>query len=404
MQTRHDRRACRVSIAACLALALSTPALAQACPGDLDGDGQVTISELVRAVNAALAGCGAGQPCPGDLNGDGQVTIDELVRGVNAALLGCEGAPITAAPTATPTSTAVPSRTPGGAQRTFRYEFLPGSIYRSSDAFLAEVNAQGARGFAYRGDWLFGSDFSESGALYVKDESQRATFRFEFLLGSLYRSSGEFLAEVNAQGARGFAYRGDWTFGSDLSESGALYVKDESQRATFRYEFIPGPLNRSAAEFLSEVNAQGARGFAYRGLWQLGKDLDETGTLYVKDQSLAATFRYEFIPGSIYRSSSAFLAEANAQGARGFAYRGDWLFGDALEESGALYVKDESLDAPFHFEFIPGPIDRSSSAFLAEANAQGARGFLYRGDWLFGADLAETGAMYVDRPYAWGSL
>ncbi|MBX3025082.1 hypothetical protein KF840_09250 [bacterium] len=329
---------------------MSTPTAAQPCPGDLDGDGQVTISELVRAVNAALAGCEAGQPCPGDVNGDGQVTIDELVRGVNAALVGCDGAPITVAPTATPTATPMagtPSRTPGGAQHTFRYEFLPGSLYRASDVFLAEVNAQGARGFAYRGDWLFGSDFSESGALYVKDESQHATFRFEFIPASLHRPSSEFLAEVNAQGARGFAYRGDSVFGSDLSESGALYVKDESQRATFRYEFLPG---------------------------------------------------------SIYRSSSAFLAEANAQGARGFAYRGDWLFGDALEESGALYVKDESLVAPFHFEFIPGPLDRSSSAFLAEANAQGARGFLYRGDWLFGADLAERGALYVDRPYAWGSL
>ena len=28
-------------------------------------------------------------PCPGDLNGDGKVTVDELVRAVNSALDGC---------------------------------------------------------------------------------------------------------------------------------------------------------------------------------------------------------------------------------------------------------------------------------------------------------------------------
>lgn len=28
--------------------------------------------------------------CAGDVNGDGQVTIDEIIRAVNAALLGCQ--------------------------------------------------------------------------------------------------------------------------------------------------------------------------------------------------------------------------------------------------------------------------------------------------------------------------
>ncbi len=96
-----------------LAIAVTTlPAGARAapCPGDLNGDGTVTINEIMQAVNAALTSCGA-DPCPGDLNGDHVVTIDEIIKAVNAALQGCNGTP---APTRTPsnTTTKTPSAIP----------------------------------------------------------------------------------------------------------------------------------------------------------------------------------------------------------------------------------------------------------------------------------------------------
>lgn len=66
---------------------------------------------LIGWVPAAVA-----QPCPGDLNGDRQVTVEELVSAVNAALNGCDGANVTRTPTRvrTPTRTvpAAPSHTP----------------------------------------------------------------------------------------------------------------------------------------------------------------------------------------------------------------------------------------------------------------------------------------------------
>jgi hypothetical protein len=59
------------------------------CVGDCDGDGSVTIDELVRAVNIALSLTTA-RDCPAaDRDGDGQVTVDEVVTAVNNALLGC---------------------------------------------------------------------------------------------------------------------------------------------------------------------------------------------------------------------------------------------------------------------------------------------------------------------------
>jgi len=60
-----------------------------ACAGDCNGNGQVTVDELVRGVNITL-GTAAVDACTAfDLGGDGRVTIDELVRGVSALLGGC---------------------------------------------------------------------------------------------------------------------------------------------------------------------------------------------------------------------------------------------------------------------------------------------------------------------------
>ena len=82
-------------------------AAATGCAGDCDGNGTVSIDELVTQVGIALGGIGLEQ-CPvADANGDGAVTIEELVRAVSAALEGCP----TPVATATPTSSGSPSPT-----------------------------------------------------------------------------------------------------------------------------------------------------------------------------------------------------------------------------------------------------------------------------------------------------
>ncbi len=62
-----------------------------ACLGDCDGNGTVTIDELITLVNIALGAPLASCPA-GDGNGDGEVTIEELVSAVGNALDGCPAA------------------------------------------------------------------------------------------------------------------------------------------------------------------------------------------------------------------------------------------------------------------------------------------------------------------------
>lgn len=49
----------------------------------------MTVDEIVRLIGIAL-GDAAGESCPaGDGNGDGQVTVDEILMAVQAGLGGC---------------------------------------------------------------------------------------------------------------------------------------------------------------------------------------------------------------------------------------------------------------------------------------------------------------------------
>ena len=100
---------------ACLAVvvALATAARpARACPGDCDGDGAVTVDELIRGVGLALDQ-DTGRCSTFDQNGDEQVTVDEVTAGVVTALSSCPAAPAIEFATIDIASPAEPADTPG---------------------------------------------------------------------------------------------------------------------------------------------------------------------------------------------------------------------------------------------------------------------------------------------------
>lgn len=59
------------------------------CVGDCDGNGVVSINELIRGVNIALGQAAVSTCLAMDRDGDGRVVISELVAAVNNALAGC---------------------------------------------------------------------------------------------------------------------------------------------------------------------------------------------------------------------------------------------------------------------------------------------------------------------------
>ena len=67
--------------------------LAAACVGDCNGDGEVTVNELLVLVNITLDTAALSSCAVGDQNDDGQITVNEIIGGVNNALSACPGPP-----------------------------------------------------------------------------------------------------------------------------------------------------------------------------------------------------------------------------------------------------------------------------------------------------------------------
>jgi hypothetical protein len=106
MVTRSGRNPSRwggLVLVVALLLALAAGAAHAQCVGDCNGDGEVTINELITGVNIAL-GSQPVSACPAFANDQGVVDIAQLIKGVNNALNGCP-----ATPTVTTTTTAVPT-------------------------------------------------------------------------------------------------------------------------------------------------------------------------------------------------------------------------------------------------------------------------------------------------------
>lgn len=82
------RTICLATILA--ATAIAAPVAAQ-CPADCNGDSEVTVDELVVAVNIALGIAAVDDCTAADSNGDGEVTVEEVVAAIESALNGCPG-------------------------------------------------------------------------------------------------------------------------------------------------------------------------------------------------------------------------------------------------------------------------------------------------------------------------
>lgn len=59
------------------------------CVGDCNGDGQVTVDDILTMVNIALGNANISTCLAGDANHDGQITVDEILTAVDNALNGC---------------------------------------------------------------------------------------------------------------------------------------------------------------------------------------------------------------------------------------------------------------------------------------------------------------------------
>jgi hypothetical protein len=239
---------------------------------------------------------------------------------------------------------------------------------------LAQMNAQGARGFQYVGGLIIGSDFFN---LYVKDQS--ATFVYE--AEDSATTSASLLTQLSAQGARGYRLDGFLT-------SGTYFVKDTSTTLTYQYE-LPTAQTTSAS-FLTQANAQGVRGFFFVFTYFIG---GSTIAIYGKDSS-AAVYAYQLQPPTDNLTPAQFVTQADTHGASGYKYLTGFFFsGNAAgTQSQNIYVKDTSQNATFTYKTQANTA--SSATFITQANAEGALNFVYLSGFVFSIPSFEQRNVY----------
>lgn len=234
------------------------------------------------------------------------------------------------------------------ASTTASYEVQVNTNSRAS--LLAQLTAQGSRGFNYFGPYIVGGNAFN---FYTKDSN--TTYTFEVL--DAPTTAPTFLSQLNAQGAKGFDLWGPTTEGS-------IYIK-ESDATTFSYEVLPQ--QTSAAAFLTQANTQGEKGFIYVGPYIFG-------SIYSKSASSSAKYTYRL--GAEPTSHDALLTQANAQGQEGYKFSGQNVFSG--ETTGAfrnIYVKDTTQASKF--EWKSNASATSSANLVTQANTEGAAGYVY---------------------------
>jgi hypothetical protein len=70
----------------------------------------------------------------------------------------------------------------------------------------------------------------------VKDNSQASTYSYEVLTSAIL--SANFITQANAEGARGYGYKNDDCFNTTCTDRRSIYVKDNSQASTYSYEAL----------------------------------------------------------------------------------------------------------------------------------------------------------------------
>ena len=254
----------------------------------------------------------------------------------------------------------------------------------STPTFLTQANVEGAARFGFVGDNSFSDPLNP---IFVSIYARALSLPTTYLYQSvpLTTSAAAFTAQLNAQAALGYRYFGDQIY-AGLPAS--VLVK-ENTSATYDYKTrVPAT---DAAAFLALVNSEGALGYQYQG--DIGLN-DGTGnfvfsSVFQRNTAAPTTYGYETAP--ISANAAALVSQANAQGARQFIYRGGISFGTLVFVSLSLYEKDNTRADTFRYEQLPR--STSTANFLIQANAQGARRFRYFGD--IGFEAAPFASLYA---------
>jgi len=245
---------------------------------------------------------------------------------------------------------------------------------------LSALNAMGQLGYAYvTGVAEYRTTLPvPMGDLYLTDTAHTGS-KLQYSLATPATTVADLGTQLNQQGAAGALYKGELGFGTGLSvEIRSLFVKDTTKTTTFTYEVKPTTTTQQKATLLAELNAQGARGFRYQSTGVLTPSL-AAFNLYVKASAPAATYTYTFVDSTATgpASGAALKTQLNAQGANGNVLLGTYSVND-LNTFVQIYEKSSLQTKPVTYDVVAVDTSDTLAQMTVKANTRAAAGeFLY---------------------------
>lgn len=229
---------------------------------------------------------------------------------------------------------------------------------------LAALNAEGSKGFR----WLTSPNFKND-PRHVLSKDTKATDKYivEFLDVGL--SQADYLTQIDARGAHGFKLINDGALQRNSAVSAWYSYTLETSLRRNNSNTDPNNDPVSLDGFLAQLNAKGAQGNRYVGEKHFAPLPDGRFNIQsVYENAGNGAFQYEML--SRAGKDADFIAQLNAQGARGFRF--NFIAYLKSGEAKAFYVKDKAQTPKFSYWIADRPAD--ASAFLAQLKDNASRG------------------------------
>ncbi|WP_395351212.1 hypothetical protein [Variovorax sp. UC122_21] len=229
---------------------------------------------------------------------------------------------------------------------------------------LAALNAEGGKGFR----WVTSPNFKND-PRHVLSKDTKATDKYIYEFLDVGLSQADYLTQINARGAHGFRLLNDGTLlrNSAVSAWYSYALETSLRRNSFNTDPNNDPVSLDG--FLAQLNAKGAQGSRYIGEKLFASLPDGRFNIQsVYENAGNGAFQYEMLPGA--GKDADFIAQLNAQGAKGF--RLNFIVFLKSGETKAFYVKDKAQTPKFTYWIVDRPVD--ASAFLAQLKDNASRG------------------------------
>jgi hypothetical protein len=245
------------------------------------------------------------------------------------------------------------------------------------NAAIQAMNQQGATGFAFVSSFVYQTNAGsgqlpnfEYYDLFAKGQAN-TTYSYKAVVQA--GNAAGLASQLNAEGAAGFLFKGSNYFATSPAPTDPIYlllVKSSARNTTYSYRVtaISGPSELN----VGDLNTEGSAGYGYRGNYFIG------GLYYrihAKDNGTGATYNYLTTPA--IDSADGLLNEMNAQGAQNYMYKGAFFTGASTV---SVFEKVSTTTSPIVFARTASGPTVSAAELLAKADPLGQQGYLIYGD------------------------